>query len=309
MRICLVVNPVASSMTDRRREVVEATLRAGHSVETVVTTSRSHASDLARAAAHDGADVVVVAAGDGTLNEAANGLVGTPTALAPLPGGSTNVFARAIGYGNRLERAAERLLVALSRGSIHRVGLGRANGRHFLFHLGAGFDAAVVERIERSPRVKRYAAHPAFAMATLRLLGHGFDRRVPALRVVPEEPPDARHDSFFTVVSNVAPYTFVGPRRLLLTRDAALDRPLAVTSLTRLHLTDVAAAFGSAVGGARHLGRGARVVQLRDLERLALVAGPAGTPFPWQVDGDYLGTTASLEVRYVPEALALVVPG
>src|SRR5690242_15561824 len=123
-------------MTERRLQFLRATLAAGHTVEIATTKARDHARELAREAADDGVDVVVVAAGDGTLNEAANGLVGTATALAPVPGGSTNVFARAVGYGNRLERATERLLGALDRGSIRRIGLGAANGRHFLFHLG-----------------------------------------------------------------------------------------------------------------------------------------------------------------------------
>ena len=296
-------------MTQRRRHVVEVSLRAGHAVDTVFTTRRGDARDLARAGAADGVDVVVVAAGDGTLNEAANGLVGTETALAPLPGGSTNVFARAVGFGNRLERAIERLLVALDRRSIRRVGVGAANGRHFLFHLGAGFDAAVVERIEHIPRVKRYAAHPAFALTTLGLLAAGYDRRHPGIRVSRTDRADGcDHDSFLTVVSNVTPYTFVGFRRMLLTREAALDRALAVTSLTRFSIADAARVFGSAVGGAGRLRHDPCVVQLHDVERLQLTARRPDGGFPWQVDGDYLGTVEALEVTYVPDALSLVLP-
>jgi diacylglycerol kinase family enzyme len=308
VRLRLIVNPIASSMSERRLQFVQATLAAGHTIDVVTTSARDHARELARDAADDGVDVVVVAAGDGTLNEAANGLVGTETALAPVPGGSTNVFARAIGYGNRLERAAERLLVALDRGSIHRVGVGAANGRHFLFHLGAGFDAAVVARIEARPRVKRYAAHPAFAVATVRTLRRGYDRVNPIVRV--RLPDGSQHESFFTVVSNVAPYTYVGPRRMLLTRDASLERALALTSLTRFTVVDVANTFSSTVAGAARLARDPTVVQRADLEslRLTAIGAGAGERFPWQVDGDYLGEVDRLSIEYQPDCLTVVVP-
>jgi diacylglycerol kinase family enzyme len=308
VRLRLIVNPIASSMTDRRLALIRATLAAAHTVEIVTTTRRDHAVVLAREAADEGVDVVVVAAGDGTLNEAANGLVGTATALAPIPGGSTNVFARAIGYGNRIERATERLLLALDRGSIRRVGIGAANGRHFLFHLGAGFDAAVVARIEHRPRVKRYAAHPAFALATVRTLRRGFDRENPILRV--RLPDGSQHESFFSVVSNLAPYTYVGARRMLLTRSASLDRALALTSLTRFTLADVAGTVGSTVCSASRLARDPTVVQRADLDslRLTAIGAGAGERFPWQVDGDYLGDIDELAIVYVPAALALVLP-
>jgi diacylglycerol kinase family enzyme len=308
VRLRLIVNPIASSMTVRRLEVIQATLSAGHTLDVVATVGRDHARELARAAADDGVDVVIVAAGDGTLNEAANGLVGSTTALAPIPAGSTNVFARAVGYGNRVERATERLLVALDRDSIRRIGVGAANGRHFLFHLGAGFDAAVVARMEERPSVKRYAAHPAFALATMRTLQRGFDRVNPILRV--RLPDGSRHESFLSVVSNLAPYTYVGPRRMLLTHDASLDRALALTSLTRFTMTDVAGAACSTVGGAGRLARDPTVVQRADLQSLRLTAVGAGVGerFPWQVDGDYLGTIDDLAVVYVPDALSLVLP-
>jgi diacylglycerol kinase family enzyme len=308
VRLQLIVNPIASSMTDRRLAMIRATLAAGHTLEVVTTTCRDHARELARAAADDGVDVVVVAAGDGTLNEAANGLVGTATALAPIPAGSTNVFARAVGYGNRFERATERLLRALDRGSIRRVGVGAANGRHFLFHLGAGFDAAVVARMEAKPAVKRYAAHPAFAIETMRTLQRGFDRTNPILRV--RLPDGSRHESFFSIVSNLAPYTYVGARRMLLTRNASLDRALALTSLTRFTLADVASTFGSTVGSATRLATDPTVVQRADLHslRLTAIGAGAGERFPWQVDGDYLGDVDDLAVVYVPDALALVLP-
>ena len=149
MRVLLVVNASASSVTPRTRVVIAKALAADHSVEVAETSRRGHASRLAQGAAASGVDVVVVLGGDGTVNEAANGLAGSSTALGVLPGGSTNVFARTIGCPNDPIEATGQLLAALSRRSIRRVGLGSANGRYFLFHAGIGFDAAVVEQVER----------------------------------------------------------------------------------------------------------------------------------------------------------------
>ena len=167
MRLLLIVNPTASSMTPGRRVRIQRILGERHRLEVAETYRRGHATRLARAAAREGVDAVVVLAGDGTLNEAADGLAGTETALAPLPGGSTNVFARSIGYRKRLDPATAQLLSSLQRRSFRRVGLGVGNGRRFLFHLGAGFDAAVIEQVERHAWLKRHLAHPAFAVAAV----------------------------------------------------------------------------------------------------------------------------------------------
>jgi diacylglycerol kinase family enzyme len=100
VRVLLLVNSTASSVTPRGRVVIQKALSADHDVTLAETSRRGHATRLARGAAADGVEVVVALGGDGTLNEAANGLAGTDCALAPLPGGSTNVFARTLGLPN-----------------------------------------------------------------------------------------------------------------------------------------------------------------------------------------------------------------
>src|SRR6476620_5597248 len=162
MRLLLVVNASASSVTARGRVVIQKALSADHSVTMAETKRRGHAMRLAQGAANDGIDVVVCLGGDGTLNEVANGVAGTATALAPLPGGSTNVFARTIGYPNDPIEATGVLVGALARRQIRRVGVGRVNGRAFLFHTGVGFDAAVVAAVEERGELKRWAGHPLF---------------------------------------------------------------------------------------------------------------------------------------------------
>src|ERR671912_1976787 len=117
MRVLLLVNSSASSVTPRSRVVIQKALSADHDVTLAETSRRGHATRLAQGAAADGVDVVVVLGGDGTLNEAANGLAGTETALAPLPGGSTNVFARTLGIADDPVEATGQLLSSLNRES------------------------------------------------------------------------------------------------------------------------------------------------------------------------------------------------
>jgi Sphingosine kinase and enzymes related to eukaryotic diacylglycerol kinase len=111
---------------------------------------------------------VVVLGGDETLNEVANGLVDSETALAAIPGGSTNVFARTLGIPDDPIEATGVLLDSLEAGSTHRIGLGSVNQRYFLFHAGIGFDAAVVEQVEKKGGLlKRFAAHPTLKLRVI----------------------------------------------------------------------------------------------------------------------------------------------
>ncbi|HEY6318142.1 MAG TPA: diacylglycerol kinase family protein [Acidimicrobiia bacterium] len=304
MRLLLIVNPTASSMTPRRRVLVQHALSDAHRLEVAETTQRNDATHLAREAAAEGFDVVVVAAGDGTLNEAANGLVGTDTALAPLPGGSTNVFGRTLGVPNALRPATEQLVASLDAGSTRRVGLGSGNDRRFLFHLGAGFDAEVIDQMERHAWLKRRLAHPTFAVAAITTFYRGFDRAHAPFRV--EVGGEPLTDGYYAIVSNTTPYAFFGVRPLTVTHAAGLERKLALTAFRRLTSRGLVAAAFSAMGRGRHLAHAKDVVLLADLDSVTLTATDA--PFPWQVDGDYLGELEQLEIRYEPDCLTLVTP-
>ena len=156
------VNPAASSVTPRTRVVIQKALAADHEVVLAETIRRDHATRLAKQAVEQEFDVVVVLGGDGTLNEAANGLIESRTALAVLPGGSTNVFARTLGLPDDPVEATGILLETMDRAAPNSIGLGCVNGRYFLFHAGMGFDAAVVAEVEKRGRLKRYASHALF---------------------------------------------------------------------------------------------------------------------------------------------------
>jgi len=314
MRLLLLVNASASSVTARARVVIQKALSADHEVTMAETSRRGHASRLARGAAVDGADAVVVLGGDGTLNEAANGLAGSDTALGVLPGGSTNVFARTIGMINDPIEATSELLSALAQGSIRRVGLGSVNGRYFLFHVGLGFDAAVVEQVERRGALKRFAGHPLFVYSGVATWLHYYDRSRPRFAI---HTGPTRHggpglivdDGYFAVCLNTNPYTFLGNRPLDVAPEASFDTGLSLMVLRTLSLVPLLRVIGASLrgkGGAR-LAQSQRrkVAFVSDIDQ-GRVSGFG--PFPYQVDGDFLGQAEALELRYEPDALSLVVP-
>ncbi len=303
----LVVNPIASSVTARARTPVIEALKAEHDLDIVETEGRGDAIRLARDAVAQGVDVVVVLGGDGTLNEAAAGLVGSTTALAALPGGSTNVFGRTLGVAHDPIDATNQLLRSLAARAFRRIGLGVAmptasDDRPFLFHLGLGFDAAVVNAMEQRWYLKRYLAHPAFVVAAVDTWLRHFDRDT---RICVSSGEDVIAFGPYAVVSNSDPYTYVLRRRLTISPHADLDRALAVTVLHHLGASLVVRAALSGIGTGRFVASTPDITQRGDLTRLSVTAD---RPFAWQVDGDYLGTLTRLDVRYEPDTLTLVVP-
>ena len=304
MNVLLLVNSSASSVTARSRVVIQKALSADHEVTLAETSRRGHATRLAQGAAAAGTEVVVVLGGDGTLNEAANGLAGTECALAALPGGSTNVFARTIGMPNDPIEATGDLLDALADGHIRRVGLGSVNGRYFLFHVGMGFDAAAVAQVERRSGLKRYAGHPLFVFAGLDTWIRHYDRSRPRFSVRFADG-SVVDDGYFSICLNTNPYTYLGNRPLNLATEATLDRGLAVVTLRTLAFGRTMRIIGSALGNGKHL-RSSRWTDHRtDLSSLT-VTGYG--PFPYQVDGDHLGDTELLEIKHEPNVLDLVMP-
>ncbi|MGZ4688890.1 MAG: diacylglycerol/lipid kinase family protein [Acidimicrobiia bacterium] len=304
MRVLLIVNTTASSVTTRKRVVIQKALGAEHDLEMMETSRRGHAARLARGAARRGVEVVAVLGGDGTLNEAADGLVGTETALAPLPGGSTNVYARTLGIARDPVDATSQLLGSLGRRSFERIGLGRVNGRYFLFHSGLGFDAAVVSWVERHQAIKRYAAHPIFVVAAfdtwLRTYDHSHGRFAVKL-----DSGEVIEGGTLAIVSKTSPYTYLGNRPLVVAPASGLDTPLSVTVITAQHAPSILTLAAAAMLSPEMLHRHPKV-EHRDGVVAATITG--AEPFPYQVDGDYLGEVERLDFSYEPDVLTLVVP-
>lgn len=322
MHILVVVNTAASAVTPRRRDAVLRHLALGHDLDVVGTERRGHATDLARSGLAAGVDAVAVLGGDGTVNEVASALVATDTVLAPLPGGSTNVFVRSIGLPRDPALAAERTARALSRRRVDRIRVGTvdadgAGPRPFLCHTGIGWDAALVAEVERlrgrHRRLRftatggpRPATVPLYVRAGVRTFVSGWDRRHPSLHVGSSDPAVAV-DGYFTLVMNSDPYTFVGPWPLRVAPTADRHHPLAAVVATSMTV----AAFGPVVAraflGRRGLRPGHAVAIHPDVEELTVTAtGPH--PLPFQVDGDHLGEASQLVLASQPDAMSVVDP-
>ena len=307
------VNPFASTVTPKRRRLAVDALSVDHELTVLETTARDHATTLAAEASAAGAEVVVVLGGEGTLNEAVNGLTGTETALAALPGGSTNVFARTIGIPNDAAKATAQLTSLLATRCIRRMPLGVVNGRRFLFHVGLGFDAAVVEQVERRAALKRKVGQAVFVYATFTTLARHFDRRRAYFTMqfgegqVDEGQVGAGEsvDGSYAVVMNSNPYTYLGRIPLDLTADAVEGRGLVAVTVSSLGLPTVLGLLTSAVGSGKRLRSMANVDHRADL--LSFTVQGKG-PFPYQVDGDYLGVVESLTISYERDAVAIVAP-
>lgn len=303
MRLALIVNPIASSVTRRALIVIQKALASDHELTVSETARKGQAIRLAHGAARAGADVVVALGGDGTINEVANGVLGEACAITPLPGGSTNVFARAIGYPNDPIEATGVLLEALASGHTMMASVGLANERAFLFHCGAGFDAAVVARVERRGQLKRYASHPLFIASACSTWMRDAERRRGGFAV---ESSDGRSVAGvkMMVALNTSPYTYLGHQAMNPAPEAGLEVPLSILALTSLSLR-VAPVVARALrrpGGLPDRGAAHHWVGVQ------AVTASSPRPFPYQLDGEVMPPVTELRLVHRPDALRLVTP-
>src|SRR5690606_26177679 len=233
MRALLVVNPNATTTSERSRSVLVRALRSEVTLDVAYTRARGHATALATDAVAAGFGLVVAHGGDGTVNEVVNGLMAAPVtdrpALAVVPGGSTNVFARALGLPADWGEAVGANLEALHDSRGRTVGLGLADGRYFTFCAGLGIDAAVVRRVERARSHGRTSSPALYVRATAGQLLVGANRSTLTV-----DAPDAKDEAFAAViVQNTAPWTYLWGRPVHLSPEASFDRGLDVVALRR----------------------------------------------------------------------------
>lgn len=301
LRVLLIVNSFASSVTAKNTVTVHERLSQHHDVQVVETNRRGHATRFAEDAARRGIDVVVAYGGDGTLNEVATGVATTNTALAVLPGGSTNVFARTLGMPNDAIEAVDLIVDALDRDDISSIGLGKANGRYFTFHTGLGYDAAVVKWVEQRAALKRYAGHPLFVLASLKTFFFDFDRKQPHFSLEFNDG-TVVNDGYFSVVMNTNPYTYLGNRPLDLVPSTSLSSGLSVVTFKTMKPLHIISTLLSALKGG-----GVKQKPWLDIHTdVKKVTAHHSRSFAYQLDGDYLGEIQNVEFEFVPNALRLV---
>jgi diacylglycerol kinase family enzyme len=308
MRGLLVVNPAATTTTERVRDVLVTALSADLAVETVITKGRGHAAELAQRATETGIDVVITLGGDGTVNEVANGLLRdgpnpNAPALAVVPGGSTNVFARALGFSASPVEATGELLAHLREGRSRRVGLGHARwadqSRWFTFCAGMGLDAAVVRRVEQARLRGRVSSPALYLNAFVGQIMTG-DRRDPPLSL---ELTDEVAESALSmvVVQNTAPWTYIGDRAVDPNPEASFERGLDVLAVRRLTVPATTRTVTQLL--TRGTAHGRQVLRLHDRTEFTV---RAGRPQAFQVDGDYLGEREKVHFLSVPDALRVI---
>ncbi len=306
MRALLVVNPKATATTARARDVLAHALASETKLDVAQTTSRGHAIELAAQAALDGLDLVVALGGDGTVNEVVNGLLtGGPSAqvpaLAVVPGGSTNVFARALGLPDSAVEATGSVLDAIAAGRRRTIGLGRADHRWFTFCAGFGLDAEVVRRVEHR-RAKGARATPGlFVREGFAEFLTGKDRK--DLPLTLSQPGAGDEQLGLALVCNTAPWTYLGQRPVLPCPDASFDSGLDVFGLRTLGTMRTLRYLRQILSATPRL-RGKPLLPLHDVSRFTLTSS---RPLPFQVDGDDLGERTQVAFEAVPRALQVLV--
>lgn len=302
MRAVLIVNPRATSTTPGGRDVLAHAVASEVALDVVETGHRGHATQAADKAARDGVDLVIAHGGDGTVNEVVNGmLAGGPAAapaLAVVPGGSANVFARALGISRDPVEATHQLLAALAACRSRSISLGRAESRWFTFNAGMGWDAEVVAAVDRMRRKRATTllyARTALSHYVWQAL------RGPELTVeVAGQPPIARMRTAF--ISNTDPWTYLGGRPIRLNPGCTFDGGLGVFALASLWTPTVLRVLAQAMT-TRPDPRGGRLLRRDDVP---LVRVSSDIPVRFQVDGDLIGERTSVDFSSVPDALRVV---
>ncbi|WP_043504033.1 diacylglycerol/lipid kinase family protein [Streptomyces glaucescens] len=322
MRALLVVNPAATTTSARTRDVLIHALASEMKLDAVTTEYRGHARDLGRHAAQSqDIELVVALGGDGTVNEVVNGLLhdgpdpGRLPRLAVVPGGSTNVFARALGLPNDAVEATGALLDALREGRERTVGLGLTSGtpgsedesvpsRWFTFNAGLGFDAGVVGRVEQQRERGKKSTHALYVRQVVRqLLGEPHRRH--GTISLERDGEELASDLVLSIVSNTAPWTFLGNRPMYASPKASFDTGLDVFGLSRLSTASVARYGTQLLTSSPERGpRGRHAVSLHDLTEFTL---HSKVPLPLQMDGDHLGLRTSVTFTGVRRALRVIV--
>ena len=294
-RAILIYNPVARGAPhpERLREAIDGL--AGWEISIESTTASAHATALAREAAGAGLDAVVACGGDGTVNEVANGLAGSNTALAVVRGGTANVWAKEVHVPKQPVRALALLAdgdvrtIDLGRATWRAGDLGRAGERYFLLMCGVGFDAAIVRSLGGATK-QRFGAASYILGGALRLFSYRATHA--ELRTDAEA---LSTKLYWLLAGNTRSY---GGLLKITDRACADDGKLDLCLLRTGGPAKFAWLAPLVMAGRHH-----RNVLYRHVDSLDIQ-----TPgLPVQVDGEYLGDTP-LRIEVAPAVLRVIVP-
>ena len=312
MRGLLVVNPKATTTSPRVIDVIVHALSDQVDLDVTVTTHKGHGIQLGERALAQGLDVVITLGGDGIVNEVVNGILRDGPGpqvprLAPIPGGSANVFARTLGIPTDPVEATGQVLDAVRSGSHRTVSLGRAGDRWFAANAGLGIDAEVIAAMERHRQAGRTASPTRYLATTINEFFRGTNRKDPALTLTrpsrgAEGGTDRIEGAFLAIVQNSAPWTYLGGLPVSPCPDASLDLGLDVFVARRMRVPTALVAAGrilsSRTGGTL---RDALIVW-HDQDAFTL---DATRPVELQIDGEGMGSVTEVVFTSHPGALTV----
>ncbi|MEE6169004.1 MULTISPECIES: diacylglycerol/lipid kinase family protein [unclassified Mycolicibacterium] len=315
MRAVLIVNPNATSTTPAGRDLLAHALESRVKLTVVHTDHRGHAIEIARDATRDGVDVLIVHGGDGTVNEVVNGILGhsggrpdadAAPAVAVVPGGSANVFARALGISPDPIEATNQLVDLLSDyrrgGKWRRIGLMDCGERWAVFTAGMGVDGAVVAAVEaQRAKGRKVTASRYIRVAVREVLASA--RRDPelTLHLPGAEPVPGVH---FVFVSNSSPWTYANSRPVWTNPDTTFETGLGVFATTSMNVWANLKLVRQMVSRKPRIA-GKHLIRNDDVTSVTVTSD---TPVACQIDGDYVGLRETMTFTAVPEALGVVAP-
>jgi len=308
-RMLIIVNPYATTVSDRLRNLVVYALQGRYEVEAVSTEAQNHATEIGREVADHGYDIVVAFGGDGTLNEVANGLAGTDVPVSMLPGGSTNVVCRTLGIPNDVVDATEHLLALADDWAPRKIDLGKVDDRHFVFACGVGIDATVVRRVDAHPRLKSRAGPYYYSWAGISAFYRQYLYNPVRVRV---ETAGESVEGVTAIAQNSDPFTYFSGRPIRVCEGIAIDDgTLSLGVLKRTAQRDTPALIARLFSESKPASRHRQVAHFDDVTTATVASVSEGKdgvprPFPLQVDGDYIGDRTRIELSADPGALTIV---
>jgi diacylglycerol kinase family enzyme len=290
----LIINPYAGRASARQRDDVVAALEERFRLDVVTTTGRDAGIGLAADAAGHGVKLVIAYGGDGHVNEVLNGIAGTTSALGIIPGGTMNVFARALGIPRDPFEAIEHLGRSMQQPE-RVVNLGMMDDRYFSFSAGCGFDAEAAELVEREVTNKKRFGEIFFYWGALRVLAGAYRHRNPTMTMAGTfgEIPVA-----MAIACNAGPYAYFAGRGVQIAPEVSLEGGLDVFALRRMRIESLPWYTFRSIGG--NLTRHRDAVYEKDLTDFEI---RSEMPFHRHVDGEPLAPAKSTRLKLARDAL------